>query len=614
MLRYSASRFHLGHHHQNASIRCVDQHSSVNYQPDIALFYGDASPITWSTRFQVGRHTKISNQYFVESKILFRSNICFTRLGDCHPFSLRVPVTDNCPIPIYLASYKSSSGMILLPALTMEFSEIGFRSLSGSIIMITELRSSQLRRIYQEKDVCGISQMVPRHKKAIIGQHRAVRALKFGLGNRAPGFNVYVSAPHGEEKIEVIRHFLKELAEKDPLPFDWCYVNNFKDNYCPIVLQLPQGRAIEFKSDVETFILEARDALIKTLESEEFGREQDDIKQELAQKQQKIFNEIQEEANKIDFLVKSTPMEIVAIPRVGDKPMSQEHFKALKKEEREDIQAKQSSFQKLLESTLRKTRDLEKKVREKLLELERKAALFAIDDLLKEILSKYDGIKGVTSYMDDMRQHILNNLSSFLKNNRNRKGYDTSAQPTDVDRLYQVNILVDNHTLTHSPIRVELNPTYNNLFGKIERESVMGTLVTDFTLIRPGALHHANGGYLILPVEDLLRVPFSYDQLKRSLRNKRIDIEDPTERYGFISTKSLKPEAVPLDLQVILIGRNYLMQLLYMYDDDFRDLFKVKAEFDSIMPANESNVKELCGFIHAFCEEESLLQPSDAAL
>ena len=477
-----------------------------------------------------------------------------------------------------------------------------------------KLDSSQLRKTYKLKDVCGVSRMEAKHRKAIIGQDRAVKALKFGLGNRAPGFNVYVSAPHGEEKIEVIRHFLKGLAEKDPLPSDWCYVNNFKDNYCPIALKLPQGLAFEFKTDMESFIGEAREALVKALESEEFGREQDEIKQELARSQQEIFNEIQEEANKINFLIKSSPMEIVAMPMVGDQPMSTEQFKALSKEERDEIQTKQAGFQKILESTIRKSRDLEKAAREKLIALERKAALFAMEGLLAELLAKYESIPRMKAYMEDMKTNILDNLPSFLKNNQTRKTQNTTLTPSTIEQLYQVNVLVDNKELQHSPIIVELNPTFNNLFGKIERESVMGTLVTDFTLIRPGALHHANGGYLIMPVEDLLRVPFSYDQLKRSLRNRCIDIEDPTERYGFISAKSLKPEPVPLDVQVILIGRNYLMQLLYMYDDDFRNLFKVKAEFDSVMPALESNVKELCGFINAFCEEETLLPPSQSSL
>ena len=403
---------------------------------------------------------------------------------------------------------------------------------------MTLLQPGQLRRTYDSQDLPDLDYVIPAHKKAIIGQERAVKALKFGLGSRAPGFNVYVAAPHGDEKISIIQHFLKELAKGDPLPADWCYVNNFKDNYCPVALRLPQGTAKKFQHDIENFILEARNALIRTLESEEYGRQQNAIKQELAKQQQEIFRNIQEEAKKVNFVVKSSPMEIVAIPLLQGKPMSQSQFEALSEQEQKEIQAKQNEFQKILGSTIRKSRDLERKAGKDLMELERKAALFAIEDILKEVIDQYQNIKGVVTYMEDMKQHILDNLMAFLKNNQpDRKTISTSTSDS-IEHLYQVNILVDNADIHHAPIVVELNPTYNNLFGKIERESVMGTLVTDFTLIRSGALHQANGGYLIVPVEDLLRAPFSYDHLKRSIRNRRVDIEDPTERYGLLPQKA----------------------------------------------------------------------------
>ena len=480
--------------------------------------------------------------------------------------------------------------------------------------MNNKLKPEQLRKTYQPQDVSDIPAMQLGQEIAIIGQDRAVKALKFGLGNRAPGFNVYVSAPHGEEKISVIQHFLRDLAEQDPLPFDWCYVNNFTDSYCPIVLRLPQGRAIEFKADIANFVRGAREALIKALESEEYAQKQNEIKQDITQKTQGIYNEVQEEAQKAKFLVKTSPLEIIAIPLVDGKPMSQEQFQGLTKDERKEIQAQQVAFQKLLDKTMRRIKDVEKIAAEQLLELEKKAAMFSIQDLLQDLLNSYGNIDGVTEFIKGLQTHMLDHLASFLQEQNSKKSKNLVPQRQESDYLYQVNVLVDNGGLSHSPIIVELNPTYNNLFGKIERESVMGTWVTDFTLIRSGALHRANGGYLILPVEDLLSMPYSYDQLKRSLRNKRIEIEDPTERFGFISAKSLKPQPVPLDLQVILIGRNYLMQLLYRYDDDFRDLFKVKAEFDSVMPAHEKNIKELCGYVHSFCAEEGLLPASDKGL
>ncbi len=470
------------------------------------------------------------------------------------------------------------------------------------------LQPNQLKKRYVTDDLSEPSYQVPRHQKAVIGQERAIRALKFGLGNRAPGFNVYVSTPHGEEKITIIQRFLEELVKGEHLPYDWCYLNNFKDNYCPVALRLPQGLASVFKSDLENFILEAKRSLLRTFDSEEYNRQQSEIKQELVVKQQEIFTSIQEEADRRKFVVKTSPMEIVAIPLVNGKPMSQKQFQNLSPEEREKIQEKQDEFQQLLESTIRKSRELEKEANRQLVKLERKAALFAINDLIDDIETKYRDIEGVAAILEDMKQHILDNLVEFLKNIQVDRKIGMTFPASSIEHLYQVNILVDNAGLDHPPIIVELNPTYNNLFGKIEHESVMGTLVTDFTLIRAGALHRANGGYLIIPVDDLLRAPFSYDTLKRSLRNNQIEIEDPSERYGFLSSKSLKPQPVPLNVQVILVGRDYLMQLLYVYDEDFKDLFKVKADFDSVMPATKSNLKDLCGYISSFCQEESLLQ------
>lgn len=481
--------------------------------------------------------------------------------------------------------------------------------------MKASLKPQQLRKTYTPDQLKDYSEKISEHRKAIIGQKRAVQALRFGLGNRAPGFNVYVSVPsRGENKIDLIRHFLEELAEKSSAPSDWCYVNNFADPHCPNALQLPAGKAGELKKDIEQFLDEAQRALVKTFESDEYAEKQDAIRKEAGKKQQLIFNELNEKAQRENFLLKTTPMEILAIPKKEDKPITDEQFQQMSKEERSEILAKQRAFQDLLRIAMRQSRELEKEATHQLFELEQQAALYAIEDLLQELMERYRQIEEVPEYLEDMKNDILENLALFLQEEQESANIGIRLQRSALYQRYEVNVLVDNSKLEKAPITVELNPSFNNLFGKIERESVMGTLVTNFSLIRSGALHEANGGFLILPLDDLLREPFSWDTLKRALRNRRIEIEDPTERMGFISAKSLKPEPIPLNLQVILIGQQRLFYLLHQFDDDFHDLFKVKAEFDVVMPASQENIADLCRFVNSLHESEKILPVDKTAL
>jgi lon-related putative ATP-dependent protease len=286
----------------------------------------------------------------------------------------------------------------------------------------------------------------------------------------------------------------------------------------------------------------------------------------------------------------------------------------MSKEERSEILAKQRAFQDLLRATMRQSRELEKEANQQLLKLEQQAALYAIEDLFQELMEFYQNIEEVPEYLEDMKNDILDNLSLFLQKEEETSNVGIRLQRSSLYQRYEVNVLVDNSKLEKAPIIVELNPSFHNLFGKIERESIMGTLVTNFTLIRSGALHEANGGFLILPLTELLREPFSWDSLKRALRNRCIEIEDPTEKLGFISAKSLKPEPIPLDMQVILIGQQHLFYLLHQFDNDFHDLFKVKADFDVVMPATEENITDLCRFVNSLHESEKILPVEKTAL
>lgn len=468
------------------------------------------------------------------------------------------------------------------------------------------LSASLLRKTYYPKDIPHEPAEESRPLKAIIGQERAVRALKFGLGNKSRGFNVFVSGHPGEDTFDAIRHFLEGLAGQEARPNDWCYVNNFEDPYCPRKLSLPPGTARPFKNDIRKFVEEAQHALIAAFESDEYADKREEVNKAFQEKERELFSDIQEKAHQENFVIKRTPVEIVAVPLKDNKAMTDEHFFELPREEREEIIRKQELFKENLKVLMRRKRELDRDYAEAVYDLEQRVALLAMDTLLEELEEHYAGQEEILAFLKDLKQHILENLAQFLGGNQ-AQNPNAQLEFESFISSFDVNVLVDNGQGSGAPIVFELNPTYNNLFGKVEKESYMGTLVTDFTLIRPGSLHAANGGYLVIPVEELLMDYFAWEGLKRALRNRQIVIEDAGERFSFISTKSLKPEPVPLDLQIILIGRPYYFYWLYEWDDDFQDLFKVKADFDTSMKAGEENIRDFTGFVYHHCREENLL-------
>lgn len=480
--------------------------------------------------------------------------------------------------------------------------------------MAITLQPEQLRRTYDPATLSLPSGKEEAPSKAIIGQDRAITALQFGLGNKANGFNIYVAGLPGTGKQTAVRHYLEGLAKKEPSPCDWVYVNNFEDPYFPKYLSLPKGLAHTFRNDVRHLLIHARSALVKIFESEEFIHKRDELVQEMQEAVEAIFSNISERARSEGLVIQRTPLEVVVLPTVDGRPMNEKEFYALSEEEKAAIVQKQRKFKDELRLAARRARDVELEYSNRLRELEQKAALRTLDTLLEDLEEKYGEFKAVLAYLKEMKNDLLEHLQEFLQFPSDKE--EQPAMPLQkedsVPRRYEVNVLVDNKEVEGAPILLEINPTYSNLFGKIEKESMMGTFVTDFTLIRSGSLHRANGGYLILPVEELLRNYLAWDSLKRALRTGHIDIEEPGERLGFLTSKSLKPEPVPLQVQVILIGRPLYYYLLLEYDEDFRELFKVKADFDVEMEYNEEHVSDFVRFIQHICRQEKLL-PLDAA-
>jgi len=452
--------------------------------------------------------------------------------------------------------------------------------------------------------------------QAMIGQERAVRALRFGLGIQELGFNIYVAGLPGTGRTTAVERFLEDLAQEKAVPFDWCYVNNFGDPYRPQALRLPPGQARSLQADMKRMVGTAQDEIRRAFESEEYATRREQVTHSFHQQRDEIMARVNEQAKREGFLIQVTPLGLATIPVRKGEPLSEEEFLALSEEDRQAISQAQETIQSALEAAFRQGKGLEKDAREAIEELDRQIALHALTHLIDSVRDRYASLSEVVAYLEQVQADILENLDRF-RSEPEEKGTAPFLAQRDVEhpfRRYEVNVIVDHSDLKGAPVIIESNPTYGNLFGRMEQEARFGTLVTDFSMIRGGALHLANGGYLVLQVEELLRNPFAWDGLKRALANRQITIEDVAERYGMMTTRSLRPEPIPIDAKVILIGRPDLYHLLQAYDEEFAELFKVKADFDTRMDRTDETAKDYAAFVCSVCAGENLKHLDSQAL
>lgn len=449
----------------------------------------------------------------------------------------------------------------------------------------------------------------------IIGQERAVRAMTFGLDIQDSGFNIYVAGQPGTGRTTAIQRYLAEFAAKKPVPDDWCYVNNFHDPLKPNALRLPQGRAAEFEREMKRAVETAVTNLQAAFIADEYNKHKDNLINRAQMEKQKILARVTSQAQESGFAMQSTPMGMLTIPTKAGRPITEEEFLQLSEDEKKEIGKKQLQLKTALEDATRTAQNLDRELQEELEKLDKQVAEFTIKHIFDDLKGKYQDLAEIPEHIEQVRLDILTNVRDFIQSEESElpppfgKG---KARQSPVEK-YAVNILVDHSNQGGAPVVLEMNPTYSNLVGRVEQEAIFGALVTNFTLIRPGCLHRANGGFLVLPVEDVLRNPMAWDTLKRALANKEIVIEDLSERYGF-STKSLRPEPIPLSVKVILIGRPDLYQLLLRYDEQFAELFKVKADFDTQMPYSQEHISEYLSFVCSLCESENLKHLEQGAL
>jgi len=481
--------------------------------------------------------------------------------------------------------------------------------------MLMELSHERLRkecdpRIFRCETTEDISPL-----EGIIGQERAVKALKFGLDIKERGFNIYVAGYPGTGRMTAVKDFLEEVAKTKPVPHDWCYVNNFRNPYEPKAIELPSGKGKVFQKDMESLLSEARRILPKTFGSEDYAAKREATIRTIEEERRKSIDELNKRALEQGFVLQTTPVGLFVIPVVKGKPLSDQEFMALSPKIKDEIQKRREKLDAELRSAMRQLRDLEGKANEELKKLNRDVALYAVGHLVTDLKKKYEEFPEVVDYIDEVQNDFLENLPQFVK--------EPEAPPTPFPapwmreialRKYEVNVVVDNSDLQGAPVVVELSPTYQNLFGRIEKEAQFGVLTTDFTMIRGGSVHKANGGYLVIRAEALLQNALSWDSLKTALTSEQVTVEEPGERLGFMTMKGLKPEPIPLNVKAILIGNPLLYLMLYAYDADFKELFKVKADFDTTMDRTEENLQNYAAFICTFCRKENLKHLDSSAV
>jgi lon-related putative ATP-dependent protease len=446
-----------------------------------------------------------------------------------------------------------------------------------------------------------------------IGQEKALKALDFGLSVDSTGYNIFALGDSGTGKMTTIMAALKEKAAKETVPQDWCYVYNFKDPDTSTSLSLDPGHGVIFQKEMEDLIKTLRVEIPKAFESKEYEMQKGRIIEEFQQKQSEYFSRLDEEAKTKGFAVKRGPTGVLIVPiKENNEMLSKEEFEALDEKDRKKMEETGRMFQEKLNDVVRVLRDADKLVRDMLVKLERMIALDLIGPLIEVMKTKYKNFEKISQYLHDVKEEILSHLDEFRTQEEQPSPIPFLKMPKGEPSFikYTVNVIVNNGTCKGAPVIFESNPTYLNLFGRIEYKVSYGMATTDFTMIKAGALHRANGGYLVIDTLDLFKNPLSYDALKRALKNKEIKIEEILEQYRMISTSGLKPEGIPLNTKVVLVGNPYIYYLLYSLDEESRELFKVKADFDSRMDRTPETMMQYAGFI-AHCQREEKLLPFD---
>lgn len=441
----------------------------------------------------------------------------------------------------------------------------------------------------------------------IIGQARAMDAVRFGSGIRHEGYNLFVLGSPGMGKHSLVRQFLEEKASKEPESADWCYINNFTQPHKPKMLRLPAGKGEELRMQMERVVDYLRSAIPALFESEEYRDRVNAIQQEYNELQERDIRQLGEEAEKKEIVLLRTPDGFALAPSRNREVIPPEEYDKLPQSEKERIEAAITELQAHLEKMLSHLPQRRRERSERIKQVGRDIMLSTVEHLLNELRVIYASLPDVLDYFDAVQQDMVAHVDDFRKPDESVNVSGMTVVTHQTFSNYQINVLTSNHKKSGAPIVSEDNPTYSNLIGRVEHIAQLGALVTNFMLIKPGALHRANGGYLLLDVRKVLLQPFAWEGLKRALQSSKIHIESLGQIYSLVSTVSLEPEAIPLDVKVVLFGDRLFYYLLQAYDPEFSELFKVAADFEETIERNAESHLLYAQLISTLSRKEGLL-------
>ena len=442
-----------------------------------------------------------------------------------------------------------------------------------------------------------------------IGQDRGIKALEFGLNVDVKGYNLYLEGPSGVGKTMYTKKYLDTISKKKKVPSDWCYVYNFENPNEPIAISLQPGQGKLFKELMDQFIKDIKNDINNTFSNEDFEKEKNLIKQEFEQKRSNLLEKLNKESAKYGFEVKTAQNGIYMMPVVDGKTLQEEEFEQLDEEIKKEYEDKSNIVQEQIISAISQIKTIEKESDKRIEEWQSNIALMTVNARINIVKSNFKRNKKISKFLDDIKKDILKNVPAFMEQKQtvNQPGTPMQAMQQPKPWLnYRVNLFVDNSNLEGAPVIMDSNYSYYNIFGKLEYENYYGSLKTDHTMLKAGLLQKANGGYIIFQAKDLLANQLCYEALKKALRIKETSIENTADQRSSMVMVSLKPEPIPLDIKVILIGNANIYHSLLAMDSDFRKLFKAKVEFEDDAPRTEENVIKLARFIHGFCEQEGL--------
>jgi lon-related putative ATP-dependent protease len=476
--------------------------------------------------------------------------------------------------------------------------------------MSLTLKPEQLRRSYDASNLEFATTAEVSSATSIIGQPRGVKAIEFGLNMKTAGYNIYVLGASGTGRTTAIQHFVEDRAAADPVPLDWVYVHNFLEPDKPVAISLPPGGGCSLRDSLQQLIKQLRGEIARAFDNQAFRDEVLQIKHEMVNKRERLYLTLQLEAQQVNALLISSAEGLKIVPAKNNKPLEPQEFAALSDEDKTAWKKTYQALQHDLNEAVYQAHKLEAEAEDSLEDLKKRVAGSVVDVALAELEKQFTDHEEISAYLANIHKDILDNVDLF----RAGEDEDEDVEQPEHFRRYRVNVLVDHKSSEHAPVMVEFNPTLPRLLGRVEHEARHGgAIVTDFTLIRPGTLHSANGGYLVLRARDVFSAPRTWEALKRSLVGKSIQPDDPATRGGG-AIRTLDPEPIPLEVKVVLIGPARLYYQLHEMDEDFRTTFKVMADFDQRVERTPKNERDYATFIATRVQEENLLDLEQTAV